>query len=543
MDTSSPRRASPLLAGVLPRIVGSAVVLGVLLLCGCPALHTGPLVLLPTPPQPPGPRQVIVISDLHWGLGERAPGHFDPYEDARWADEWQRFLTTIDHTGGGATDLILNGDSFELWQSRRGDCENPDPEVGCSEAESLSRFHVVARAHDRELRALGTFASSGNNRVVVIPGNHDAALLFPSVAAAAVKATAATTDRLQIAAAGYWLSADGLIYAEHGHQSGLDAANRFTRWPTPFLDRPDGRYLQRPWGEQFVREFFNRYEDKYPILDNIEPLGDSVRFGLASEQAAGGVQAVQTMLDLLLKNTSAAQGTGLLSPYLKVPRWDVPAIRATGDWLLGPQVLPTGDPLRTAVTKAQQEGTLGRTVTALTDSQIVQLCDQRILVNALRQTLNQSVAATCPTITNLGGAAANLASDSESRLADHITAVRKGLREQRGKTQALQIFIYGHTHQAQAPFLPQRGASPPQVVNTGAWQRITNGAWLESERLRRNLTLPATLRTLQPQDLAPCYTLVRIAPYNAGVMPQPQLLSFQRTTNDWLLQSAACPDS
>ena len=484
-----------------------------------------------------------MISDLHLGLGERAPGQFDPYEDFRWADEWQRFLTAIDQTGGGATDLVLNGDSFELWQSRGTDCQSPDPAVGCSEAEALGRFTTVARAHDRELRALGTFANSGNNRVVLLPGNHDAALLFSSVAAAAVKATAAHPERLQVAAAGYWLSADGRIYAEHGHQSGLDAANRFTNWPTPFLNRAGGPFLQRPWGEQFVREFFNRYEDKYPILDNILPLGDSVRFGLASEQAAGGVQAAQTLLDLLLKHTSPAQGVSLVSPYLKVPRWDVPAIRAAGEWLLGPQVLPTGDPLSAAVAQAQQAGTLARSVSMLTDSQLVHLCDQRVLVNALRETLGQTVASTCPPINSLGGAAANLTSDPDSLLADHIDALRKALREQRGVTQPLQVFIYGHTHLAQAPFVPQRGAAPPQVVNTGAWQRLTSGAWLEAERKRRNLTLPATLPTLKPEDLAPCYTLVRVAPYSAGQTPQPQLLRFQLTQGTWQLQTTACPAS
>ncbi len=511
---------------------------------GCARLlRPDPLVMLAAPPQLPGPRQVIVVSDMHLGLGERAPGQPDPYEDFRWADELQRFLDAIDAAGGGATDLVLNGDTLELWQSRRSSCQSPSPDVGCSSTEALARLAEVAAAHGRELAALGRFADAAQNRIVVVPGNHDAALLYPAVAAAAVQAMGARPGRVQVSSAGYWLSADGAIYAEHGHQTGLDAANRFRDWPRPFLKCPDGACLQRPWGEQFVREFFNRYEDKYPTLDNILPLTDAAKYGLASEQVAGGAEAVRTFVDLLLRETSPAQGRSLLSAYLSVPRWDVAQIRATGNWLLGPQVLPSGDALAAAVGQAQQQQTLGSSVAALTTGQIVSLCDQRYLLNVALAALGRSTPAACPAISSVAAVAADLQRDWQSLLGEHVDAVRQALREQRGVSQPLRVFIYGHTHVAQAPFVLQRGALPVQVVNTGAWQRTTSAAWVESERQRRGLTLPATLSALRLEELPACYPLVRIAPHASDTAPEPQLQSFQQLAGAWQLRSGACAAS
>lgn len=97
-----------------------------------------------------------------------------------------------------------------------------------------------------------------------------------------------------------------------------------------------------------MRLFFNRYEDTYSTLDNILSNGDAARYGLASEQLAGGSAAAQTFLRLLLQQTSATQGSSLLLGSQPLPRWDLGRIRAAGDWLLGPQVLQPGDPLRSA---------------------------------------------------------------------------------------------------------------------------------------------------------------------------------------------------
>lgn len=265
-------------------------------------------------PDGPQPRAVIVISDLHFGLGSRPgsasqPAGWDAYEDFRWSREWAEFLQQLEsenQASGTATDLILNGDAFELWQSRSNDCKSRDNEQGCSSAEAVARVQQVISAHREDLRRLGAFAMSGDNRVVIVPGNHDAALLFPAVANAVMQSTGATSERLSVSPVGYWISRDRRIYADHGHQIGLDP-NGFHNWPTPFRERDGQFYLTRPWGEQFMQAFYNAYEDRYPIIDNIAAERDAVRFAITREGPLGLVQAVGKFVGFTLLKTSWSQ--------------------------------------------------------------------------------------------------------------------------------------------------------------------------------------------------------------------------------------------
>jgi hypothetical protein len=45
---------------------------------------------------------------------------------------------------------------------------------------------------------------------------------------------------------GFWMSPDGRIVAEHGHQVGNDV-NRYDRWPVITRDQRGTTYLERPW--------------------------------------------------------------------------------------------------------------------------------------------------------------------------------------------------------------------------------------------------------------------------------------------------------
>ena len=296
-------------------------------------------------PESPQPRTVIVISDLHFGLGGRAgsdgqPAGWDAYEDFRWSREWAEFLQQIDResqAAGSATDLILNGDAFELWQSRSKDCQSRDHEQGCSSAEALARAQSVIAAHREDLRRLGQFAMSGDNRVVIVPGNHDAALLFPAVASAVQASTGATAERLSISPAGFWVSRDRRIYTDHGHQIGLDP-NGFHNWPTPFRERDGQYYLTRPWGEQFMQAFYNAYEDRYPIIDNIAAERDAVRFAITREGPLGLVQAVGKFVGFTLLKTSWSQRIDiarLQSPSEPDPQDSKPADGRTREQIFG----------------------------------------------------------------------------------------------------------------------------------------------------------------------------------------------------------------
>jgi UDP-2,3-diacylglucosamine pyrophosphatase LpxH len=262
--------------------------------------------LSPEQPAEPAARTVVVISDLHFGIGGTPEGQWDHYEDFRWGTELDEFLTRIDQEGNGATDLVINGDAFELWQSRTGDCRSRDADKGCGEEEALDRVRRINHAHLRELRRLGQFATTGQNRVVFVPGNHDAALMFPSVAAEVAAATGAPIDRLYVSAPGYWISRDHRVYADHGHQIGIDP-NKYSSWPAPFRMYGERPYLLRPWGEQFMQAFYNAYEDRYPIIDNVTSEGDAVGFALLREGELGLIRALDSFIAFSLLKTSWKQ--------------------------------------------------------------------------------------------------------------------------------------------------------------------------------------------------------------------------------------------
>ena len=144
------------------------------------------------------------------GVG-RQGGAWHPYEDFRWRDEFLAFLKTVDAEGAGATDLVINGDLFDLLQSPTVRCAHGEPRLGCTEEESLARLESVIAAHADELQAIGAFARSGANRVHVVPGDHDAALFLPSVSRRALGAFGAPDDRIGVVASGGWLSPDGRV--------------------------------------------------------------------------------------------------------------------------------------------------------------------------------------------------------------------------------------------------------------------------------------------------------------------------------------------
>lgn len=104
-------------------------------------------------------RLTVLISDLHLGVGiDPKNDQWHPIEDFRWQEEFALFLKAIDQKGKGATDLIINGDAFELWESIEWDCSNPDKNLVCTESEALNRLQRIVVGHRSELRALGEFA-------------------------------------------------------------------------------------------------------------------------------------------------------------------------------------------------------------------------------------------------------------------------------------------------------------------------------------------------------------------------------------------------
>ena len=90
----------------------------------------------------------------------------------------------------------------------------------------------------------------------------------------------------------------------------------------------------------------------------------------------------------------------------------------------------------------------------------------------------------------------------------------------------------GHLTIPKQGFSPARSALTPIVINGGAWQRTITPVQYERLESERGLAKDELLRTLQPDDLPPCYGFVQIPPYVE--VPEPAVRYWrQSTTGDW----------
>jgi len=478
-------------------------------------------------PSDPEDRLIVVISDLHMGIGKDSAEKWYNEEDFRWQKEFELFLKEIDREGKGATDLILNGDTFELWQSITNDCQYEDKNLGCTESEALARMRKVIQAHTPDLKALGRFAESHNNRIILLAGNHDVALQFPEVRNAAIGTITTSKDRVIFNPSGYWLSADQRIYVEHGHQIGREV-NCFVNWPSPFITEGGKSYLRRPWGEQFVQKYYNDYENKYSILDNIASEQEGVRYGLEAEGPAGTAKAAGNFLKFFLFQVSWDQFYASLGDKGEPAQWDVKLIREQeGDHFII-ESLSKGDPFRVAAEKALKEGQLTLSIKDLTDDEIVMLCDKRAALKKMENTHkktdenDENIITECPRIgSSLGAAAQNVLRSRNAVYGEHLRNTYE-LLKLKGKVQRhFDIFIYGHTHRRDTGFYPLKGNWNPRVINSGAWQRVVESEQLNQIVKSGNLSSDEVLSKLELEKLPPCYTVVMIKPYQNE--PDPRL--------------------
>ncbi len=464
-------------------------------------------------------RTIIVSGDLHMGPGRDAGGSWHAVEDFRWRDEFIRFLDALNTEGLGNSDLVINGDLFELLQSPAIPCAYSDPWLGCTTAQALQRLETVLTQHAEELAAIGRFAAAGSNRVHVVPGDHDAALMIPEVWQRALRAFAAPADRVALAASGNWRSPDGRVHVEHGHQLPL-SADRFSNWPNPFITTGGSTHLERPWGEQAVLRFYDRTEARYPIVDNIAEEGAGAKF----VAAAGGVDQseVGPLLRLLLTKTTWQQfRMDLAAGDVQAPVWDLARIRRDLAALASGS-LPSDDPF-TAVASKMTPGSAATVGATMNDQQIIAICDYRAAIRRARRRMERVLTqlagvgppiAECPRMPDTVGPAYEYYWRSRDQQAAQYIARRPGL----------DVIVFGHTHLLDRPFRPL-GNDGPVVVTSGAWQRTIHPVDLTE--------LDAPL-----ESLAPCYSLVRI-PGGAGTRTA-ESRSWRLNDQQWTMTSGGC---
>lgn len=478
------------------------------------------------PAAQPVNRTVVVIGDLHMGPGRDRP-RWHPFEDFRWRDELIAFLKSIDAEGAGATDLVLNGDTLELLQSPNIACAHGDPRLGCTEAEALARVEAVIAAHSEELEAIGGFARSGSNRVHVVPGDHDAALLFPSVHTRALRALGAPEDRIQIADSGGWLSSDGRVYVEHGHQLPM-SADRFASWPKPFVSVRGRNHLEQPWGAQVIQPLYERFEPRYPSVDNVAEHGVGPKYVLATKGADPPEDIAALLRYFLTKTTWQQFRMDLDDGDVEAPVWDIAAIRRDPSAFLASS-LPSDDPFTPLVARAAAAGQLRVLNDGITDAAIIAICDYRAAIRRARRRMERVLTqlpgvgppiAECPrTAETVGPAFENYWRSRNLAFSQHIDATLERLKLENRATRPFDVFVYGHTHLADRPFRPG-GEAGPIVATSGAWQRTIHPVQLEQLAKERGLPVSTLLLQLQPEDLPLGYSFVRFAPVAATRRPE-----------------------
>jgi hypothetical protein len=468
----------------------------------------------PVPATTPAPgvvgadkRLTVFISDLHFGLGKLPSGAWDQVDDFRWTNALKGFLKEISRQSEGKTTLVIAGDLLEMWQHPNLPCSQGDENRGCTPEEMGALADVIVKAHRTDLEALGSFASGGENRLVIIPGNHDASLLIPAIQKKISDALQARAGRVEFPSTGVWASRDGLIVSEHGHQMPLENINNWKKWPVVTEVLNGREFLRRPWGELFVHNLYDKVEQQNEIIDNLIPQSNGVKHLVKKEGFFGAAADVARFLAFNIGQTSLAQKGALGQPATGKLEWNVEGARQKG-WELFAAANPDAwyrerlkrppDESWTAV--REQLDALARNSDVVPDDEIRNLCDKAKL-------LSQTGESVCPRkdptllIDTIGGAIPGAA----------YRSMTSHLKKRRETFPRMQVFIYGHTHtlQCTTPITP-KGDTTVQVANTGAFQRLIDDERFVAEATRRGLTPQDALGRLKLEDLPPCYTAVLV---------------------------------
>ncbi len=459
------------------------------------------------------PRSLAFISDLHIGIG-RVDGEWDRKEDFRWPSALKGLLEHISRHGHHRVDLVIVGDFLELWQPPEGiDCAGPSADLGCTVGELTAITRSIISGHPDAFAALRKFAQRDANRVYVIPGNHDSALLFPEVWGIVMRALGGR-GKIELVANGVWTSTDGRVVVEHGHQIGSDA-NRYDTWPDISRDHGGKTYIIRPWGERFVQRLFNEEEDQYPVIDNLSPETAGARYRLSDRGLWRSIKDVARFVSFNLWETSLnqkGQFLGRQQDDTGRPIWSVQIARQLGHKLIA-GALPKDDPFSAALladTDAAGElrtemDELVADEARLSDEEARLLCD----LLAIRQSPD-----TCDDPT--------LGYTLEKALIPREWVIRGHLVERLKDHKRMSVFIYGHTHKYETKWrVDVNSLSSVDVLNTGAFQRLIDDEQFVELVRSKNIKPSVGLRQLTPDDLPSCYTVV-LVPYENG-LPEPKL--------------------
>jgi UDP-2,3-diacylglucosamine pyrophosphatase LpxH len=482
---------------------------------------------------------MVFISDLHWGMGKDTAGNWDPTEDFRWPKALSGFLDFISARGADRVDLVIAGDLLELWQPPKSlACKSASLEVGCSVDEMKPIVSRVIAAHPQELAAVKAFSQKGENRVYIIPGNHDAALLVPEIWKPVAEALGADSGRVTLVESGTWASPDGKIVAEHGHQIGSDI-NRYEKWPEVTVVRGGQTFLVKSWGEHFVQSLFNDEERNAPIIDNLIPESAGARYRIA---AKGTWQSAEEMIRFLAFDTfETAMIDRKASVSIPVQAMSGPAPpeistadKAATSNTSNPNGVNQAKPADSATPAPTQPAAQAKE-TSLDTNKALQL-GYRLFVQPLPATnpVRMFLASTLG-MSKSGESPSELPSRLSSEdvkmlctavverissisctrllgtlLLSRTEVLRTHLLNKQKNYPNMSMFVYGHSHRSEDMWLvPLDQSRSVQVFNDGTFQRVIDEPGF-LERARKFAHPYDGLSQIPLEDLPACYTALLI---------------------------------
>lgn len=226
---------------------------------------------------------LLVISDLHMGSGP--VDDFEPQIEKHFIE----FLNESSNTGDG-TELVINGDFLDFIQAppytgRQLRSQSKEGIPLCfTEDQSLKKLEAIYHAHRASFSAISAFiARRVENRLVILPGNHDADFYWPNVQLRFRDLICGDNEAAKQRLV-FWLErvyrppTFPNIWIEHGHQ--YDPINNFVIDNKPCwgadnvpirADRKGVKRLYECIGTRFTIQFINELDLKYPYVDNIKP--------------------------------------------------------------------------------------------------------------------------------------------------------------------------------------------------------------------------------------------------------------------------------
>lgn len=211
----------------------------------------------------------IIVSDFHIGKGRYlSDGRRNILED--FLDD-RKFIEFLNYYGGDNfkdkdVELICNGDFFNILQVDASDTHTNM----ITEDISAAKMELIIQGHPELMDALKEFVSKQNCNVVLIVGNHDAALLWPDV-------QKILRDRIgsKIRFIDDFYVFD-TVFVTHGHR--YEFLNHFNPKDFWYEGKDKERYMRLPWGSYFVVDFLNRMKKTRPYIDKIKPFRMYLRF-------------------------------------------------------------------------------------------------------------------------------------------------------------------------------------------------------------------------------------------------------------------------